>query len=232
MQLGSLFSGKTSGDAVKSRCPDCRAEIPLDDINVAKDLALCRACGKTWPFSSLQSVAEVAGVDLSLPPRGVRVETGMDGSTVITYRRLSGALLFLVPFTALWSGGSMAGIYGTQIARRHFDWKMSLFGLPFLAGTVVLCSVITFMLFGKWKITVRRGEGTVFVGVGGIGRTRRFDCGPGTRASLEASSVRVNNQSQEAIVVSRAGEKLLTFGAALSSRDVKLFIAAAMNRAF
>ena len=48
----------------------------------------------------------------------------------------------------------MAGIYGTQIASGSFDLKLCLFGLPFLAGTVVLATIILYLLFGKTTVTL------------------------------------------------------------------------------
>ena len=222
---------KAAPDPAGSLCPGCRSPIPLEDINVAKDIALCRSCGKTWTFSAVRSAAEMDEVNLEQPPRGVRVETDQDGATTIRYHRISPVLIFLIPFTAAWSGLSMACIYGSQFKRGHFDLHQSLFGLPFLVGTVILCSVIMFLLLGRWEIKLRRDEGTVFVGVGPVGWRRRFACGPGVQVSLERSSLEVNHRQQEAIVVSQAGQKLISFGAPMQSREVKVFIAAAMSRA-
>ena len=230
MRLDSLFSSGDSANAAAALCPGCRHPIPLDDINVAKDLALCRACGKTWTFSQVNAAKALAGVDLGHPPKGVRV-TEYQGSTKIVYHRISPTLLFLIPFTALWSGFSMYGIYGSQIRQGKFDLFSSLFGLPFLMGTVVLCMVILFGLFGRWEINLRRGEGNCFVGIGPFGWRRRFKGGPGARASLEMSSFRTNNQPQESILIEDGGTKIISFGATLGKRDVKVFIAAAISRA-
>lgn len=43
----------------------------------------------------------------------------------------------------------MWGIYGTQIIKGKFELSQSLFGIPFLIGTIVLLSVIFFTLFSK-----------------------------------------------------------------------------------
>ena len=230
MKFGSFLGVKAEPDATGSLCPGCRNLIPLEDINVAKDIALCRSCGKTWTFSLVRSAKEMGDVNLEQPPRWVRLETDYEGTTTIRYHRISRALIFLIPFTALWGGFSLAGIYGSQIKRGHFDLHQSLFGLPFLLGTVVLCSVIMFLLFGRWEVKLRRGEGTVFTGVGPAGWRRRFAFGPGVQVSLEQSSFEVNHQRQEAIVVTQSGQKLISFGAPMQPREVKVFIAAAMTR--
>jgi len=231
MKFGSFLGIKAPPDVTGSLCPGCRSLIPLEDINVAKDIALCRSCARTWTFSLVRSAAEMGEVNLEQPPRGVRIETDYEGTTTIRYRRISLVLIFLIPFTAVWGGLSMAGIYGTQFKRGEFDLGQSLFGLPFLFGTVVLCSVIAFLLFGRWEIKLRCGEGTVFTGVGRVGWRRRFAFGPGVQVSLEQSSFEVNHQRQEAIVVTQAGQKLIRFGAPLQPREAKVFIAAAMSRA-
>ena len=54
-------------------CPVCRAAIPLEDVNVAADLALCRACGKTCSFAMLSGSSEISLDCLAHPPRGIRV---------------------------------------------------------------------------------------------------------------------------------------------------------------
>src|ERR1035437_6750573 len=190
VKCGSFLGVKAEPNATGILCPGCRSVIPLEDINVAKDIALCRSCGKTWTFSLVRSATEMGDVNLEQPPRGVRLATDYDGTTTIRYHRISRTLIFLIPFTALWGGFSLAGIYGSQFKHGHFDLHQSLFGLPFLLGTVVLCSVIMFLLFGRWEIKLRRGEGTVFTGVGPVGWHRRFEFGPGVQVSLEKSSLR------------------------------------------
>ena len=35
-------------------CPNCRQELPLADVNMAEDMALCRACGYTGVSLLLQ----------------------------------------------------------------------------------------------------------------------------------------------------------------------------------
>jgi len=230
VKFGSLLSTTPlqTGEAI---CPGCGHTIPLEDINVAKDLALCRSCGKTWTFSLVNATKELKNISPDNPPRGVRVETDYEGATKITYKRASPIAFFFVIFTAIWGGGSMFGIYGSQLRKGHFSLSESLFGLPFLAGTIILCSLTAFFLFGRWEVKVRGRDGSVFVGVGPLGWRRQFTCGPDTRVSLEMSSFRVNNQQQEAIILQQGVEKIISFGAAISDRDVKLFIAAALGRA-
>ena len=231
MKFDNLFKPTDGLESRDTNCPGCGHAIPLDDINVAKDIALCRSCGKVWTFSLIRATKELAGVNLQKPPKGVRIEDDFQGGTRIRYHRISRALIFLIPFTALWSGFSMFGIYGSQIKNGHFDLGHSLFGLPFLIGTVVLCSIILFGLFGRWEIKTRRGEGSCFVGVGPFGWRRQFIFGPNASVSLEMSSFRVNQVPQEAITIQENGTKIISFGAPISSREAKVFIAAAISGA-
>lgn len=209
-------------------CPLCRATIPPDDVNVATDIVLCRACGKTSAFSMITGATSIDPNILLQPPRGVRIEQDFSRGRVISYRRLNPALFFLIPFTAFWSGLSMWGIYGTQFVKGKFELGQSLFGIPFLVGTIVLLSVILFMLFGKWRITLRQGMGTVFIGVGSLGWNRSFTYDRNTRISLRMTNLRVNGVPQSAILI-QTGEQDFVFGTLLKS-EAKQFIAAAILR--
>jgi hypothetical protein len=210
-------------------CPFCKAEIPLDDVNVATDIALCRACGRTAAFSMLQGVEALAHTALEAPPKGVRIERDVSGGARIIYRRLSPVLFFLIPFTALWSGGSMWGIYIQPLIKGTLKPGMALFGLPFLLGTLVLLGVITFLAAGRWVVTLHRGTGSVFVGMGTLGWTRTFTYDRQTLVSLRMTDVEVNHHHQTGIWI-KTGETELTFGALLKE-DAKQFIASAIMRA-
>jgi hypothetical protein len=208
-------------------CPKCRSVIPLGDINVAQDMALCRRCGAATPFSVLCGMAEIPAVSLDAPPKGVRVSQDFRGETKITYRRTSKAVFFLVPFTLLWSGMSLGGIYGEQILRGRFDPEQSLFGLPFLIGTVILLSILAYCLFGSWKIRLSQGTGTVFTGIGPLGWTRNFSFSRDSLVTLQPGSVKINNVTQKVICIKSSGDDFL-FGATIQD-DAKHFIAAVIN---
>ena len=181
------------------------------------------------PFSSIAEQSELGAVDLSAPPKGVRVGGDLIGGIEITYRRFSPVLFFLIPFAALWSGVSLAGIYGSQLAKGKFDWEASLFGLPFLIGTIVLLTVIAFLLFGSRRINLGRGVCGVFIGIGPLGWRRTIPLVPGTTVRLEASSLRVNNVRQRDVVVT-TGDQSIKFGATLPD-EVRAFVAAVLQKA-
>jgi hypothetical protein len=208
------------------QCPFCESAIPMEDVNVATDLALCRSCGKTCAFSLIGGVSEISVDCLKTPPRWIKAEKDFQGEITIVYRKLSPVLFFLIPFTAFWSGFSMWGIYGQQFVKGKFDLGQSLFGIPFLLGSIVLLTIIAFLLFGKWVITLCKGEGAVFVGVGFIGWKRHFRYARDSVVSLQKTSVEINNVPQKGILV-RTGEKDFVFGSLLKE-EAKKYIASAI----
>ena len=93
-------------------CPLCGSAIAIDDVNVATDIALCRRCGKSFPFSQVIRHAATTGPDLAAPPEGAWLEnTGYQIRVGATTR--SWTAFIVIPFTCAWSGMSLYGIYGT-----------------------------------------------------------------------------------------------------------------------
>jgi hypothetical protein len=79
---------------------------------------------------------------------------------------------FLVPFALFWAGGSLGGIYGTQIAKGEFNLWMSLFGLPFLAGSVFLVAITIMAVAGRTVVELAGGKLSIRTGALGIYRTK------------------------------------------------------------
>lgn len=212
------------------RCPNCGKELPLADVNMAQDVALCRACNYTGPFLAASAVPAMTDEELARPPRRVSLVREFGDALTITCRPSRASLWFLIPFTMFWSGFSMAGIYGSQIWKGEFDPKLCLFGLPFLIGTIVLVTIILFQLFGKTTVTLSKGRVRVFTGLFGKGRAREMDCGPGTTVTLASSNFRSNNVTQMEIVL-KSGEQELKFGAMMLTDPAKKYVAAVLRRA-
>ena len=170
--------------AKKYDCPKCGCEVEMANINVANDILLCSSCGETSRFSEivdLERKAQEEDYDAQLlnskPPKHLKVisdPADMTRRISLIYRKFSPTAFFLVPFTCVWSGLSMTMICGSQIAAGKFDLQASLFELPFLVGSIVLVSVSLFSMFGKRVLTLERGKGKYFFGVGFIGIFRRF----------------------------------------------------------
>lgn len=212
------------------KCPQCGGELALADVNVAQDAAVCRACRYAGPFLNALVVPELTDEQLARPPRRVKLQRGFGDALTLTVRPRRWALLFLVPFTAIWSGGSMAGIYGSQLWRGEFDPKLSLFGLPFLLGTLGLLTAILYMIFGRTAVTLAKGRVEVRSGLFGLGRTRVLACGPDTTVGVAMSNFRVNRVPQPEIVVTSGGQTF-KFGAVAFSKEELLYVAAVLRRA-
>jgi hypothetical protein len=115
----------------------------------------------------------------------------------------------------------MWGLYGRQLVQGKFDPAHSLFGLPFLLGTIVLLIIITYLLFGHWRINVGRGECEIFSGVGPLGRRRRIRLERASLVRMEASTLKVNNVPRQHIVIT-TGDEQLKFGATLPVRGPRV----------
>lgn len=167
--------------------------------------------------------------DLSQPPRGIAVSRSLISGIDIVYRRINPVALFLVPFTGLWSGLSLWGIYGSQWTSGKFDPVMSLAGLPFVLGTIFLLGMIIFLLFGSWRVHLDRGTARFFTGVGPFGRRREIAFGANTRVELPDAYVKVRRLPQQVITVT-TGERTVDFGAKMP-HDVRLYFAEVLREA-
>ena len=216
-------------------CPECGANVPLADMNVAADVALCRSCGTRSRIAELCEGDDEAGdcQVLSGPvPKHVRVirdPNDPSGKVELRYRRFNPVVLFLIPFTCVWSGLSVGGIYGSQLLERQFDPVRSLFGLPFLIGTVVLVGAILNLLFARRRLVLEYGHGSYSSKVFGIGRTRRFDLNRETGIGVDRQlwqprgqganfAIRVRNGNLSEKICSGWDEDARTYAIAMAKR--------------
>ena len=211
-------------------CPECGAELPFADVNVGADVGLCRKCGRSGPFLRSAAVPTMSDEELARPPKGVSLRREFGDALTIVAKPKKGALAFLVPFMALWSGASIAGIYVAPLAKGEFQMAAGLLGLPFLLGTAALAGIIAYLIFGETRVTIAKGRVKVFTGVFGHGRTREAAFGKGTVVALRDSSLSVNNVPQQEIALTRGGEEF-AFGAATIPGEAKKYVAAALKRA-
>lgn len=211
---------------MSTTCPACRSMIATDDINVSTDLALCRSCGKSFRFSEIVGELAAAGPDLNVPPAGAWYQPLPDGFTVGATTRTWQAA-FIIPFTCVWSGFSMSGIYGSQFAKGHFDLGSSLFGLPFIFGTCMLLSMCALYTAGKVVVTLRSGRLSIFTGVGPVGWTRSYSWTEFKTVREELSSG-VFNTNRRGKCVYLEGSRRVGFGSLLSD-DRRYFVASALR---
>jgi hypothetical protein len=158
-------------------CPECGLPIETADLAPAQGLAVCRFCERPFPLAACQAAVPFAQRNIVpelTPPKGVDVVETMDGFR-LTLSSRSCIAFFLVPFTLFWAGGSLGGIYGTQIAKGKFELFQSLFGLPFLVGSVFLIAVTAMAVAGRSVVELAGGRLNLRTGALGIYRTKSAD---------------------------------------------------------
>jgi len=159
---------------VEFHCPDCGLPIQAADLAPSQGVAVCRFCEKPFPMETCQTAVPFADrniVPVMTPPKGVDLVETMDGFR-LTLSTRSCIAIFLVPFTLVWAGGSLGGIYGTQIAKGEFNWMMSLFGLPFLVGSCFLIALTVMSVAGRTIVELAGGKFSIRTGALGVYRTR------------------------------------------------------------
>lgn len=214
---------------LKFSCPKCQVPFSMEDINVSQNMGLCRACGYHGPFIGVMVVPELSDEELVRPPRGVRFQRGFDDQLVIVCRPPRTGLFLLIPFTVFWSGMALGILYVVPIQQGTFDWKIGLFSLPFVLGSIVLWMSILYGLFGRVRITLTRGRVATSATVWGIGRRQSLECGEDTQVRLAKSNYRVNDTAQPEIVVSSGGRKL-KLGSLVLPKRVLPYIAGVLKR--
>lgn len=150
-------------------CPACGLPILPTEITPAGDLAYCRLCERTATVEACRAAKPLAQRPASLeaPPKGLRFTEDLTGFRVVL-STASWVALIVWPFMLVWAGGSLGGIYGTQIKSGEFNWMLSLFGLPFLAGSVFLFGIAFMATFGR--VIVESGpDGLLRIRKGGLG---------------------------------------------------------------
>jgi len=204
------------------KCPDCYTRIPNENLNIAADIAQCPSCDLVFKISDniprrarqeAKAKMEIdENFDISQPPNGAWINQG-EGELIVGATTRSFMALFMVPFMLIWSGGSLGGIYGSQIMNGEFNLFMSLFGIPFLLGSILFWGITLMFITGKVEITLDQREGKVFTGVGKIGYTKRFDLDDITTVR---EKITTGNKERTGTAIALEGQKQITFGGFLS----------------
>lgn len=199
-------------------CIRCGLPLQAENVNITANLAKCVDCGAVFRLDQTDDDsgaddAPPAGFQLDAPPAGVSFERRPDGFTITASTR-SAVALFIIPFTVVWAGGSLGGIYGSQILAGEFSVWMSLFGLPFLCGSLFLISVSAMSVLGSVRIEARNYDGRIVSGVGGIGLTKRFSWADITRVDEAFDVLRRDGSRRQHLVLE--GRSRIGFGSSLS----------------
>jgi hypothetical protein len=147
------------------------------------------------------------------------------GTVIVGATTRSPAAFFIVPFMCVWSGFSLGGIYVTQIISGKFDLVSSLFGIPFLIGTIIFGTLALMTVCGKVEVTIGRNS-SVFIGIGSLGWSRRFDWLTIKSIREEVTKTQYPGSSGAAIVLE--GARRLKFGGGLNE-ERRYFILSALK---
>lgn len=196
------------------KCPNCQTSIPIQNINVQTDIGKCDACSSVFKVSDIFTDVNPR-FNINHAPAGAWFHQNFNQTTVGATTR-SPMAFFLVPFMLVWSGGSLGGIYGSQIVSGEFDLFMSLFGIPFFIGSVVFWSITLMAIWGKVELTFNKQGGTIFTGVGKIGITKRFQWNEVARIEESTSQYKYPGGHGAQIVFE--GKNRHTFGSGLNEQ--------------
>jgi len=229
-----------TGDfSLNMRCPECGTGIRGEDVNVKTDLAKCLNCLHVFVFSERffeshlgkdrgSQIESIAAVDLNNPPKGCRIHR-QGSETVITASTRQPIAFFLIPFMLVWSGGSLGGLYGSQIIRGEFDLLLSIFGIPFLLGSAIFWYFTFMTLGGHVKIHISGNSVRIFSGIARIGK--RFTLGRHEIRSLVSVSNGKSGPGQGGYVIRAETDsgKYINFGGFLPT-DRRFFIIRALQK--
>jgi len=155
------------------KCPKCNSDIQTENINIQTDIAQCKKCQNIFKISENIKNYVDDGFNVNNTPNGTWIKTDFN-NTIIGATTRSPIAFFLVPFMLIWSGGSIGGIYGTQLVNGEFDLFQSLFGIPFLIGSIIFWSFSLMSIWGKVELTLDNQGGKIFTGIGNVGLIKRF----------------------------------------------------------
>ncbi len=228
-------------------CPKCKADITPDDVNVAQNVAYCRACDTLHKLSDLverESFDDAAAGEI---PAGAWLrDDGRQTRVGATMRSVGTAIFFLI-FSTFWNsivaifvvgaigsllGGDSSVSIGEGDNARPIESGDSLFVLLFMIPFVLVglgtLAVALLALFGRVEVTLRPGQGRVFTGLGPIGWSRRFDSTRVKNVSIETANSSTNGKPDRQVVID-AADRTVKLGTTLS-RARRRWIAAALQR--
>lgn len=102
---------------VELKCPTCGALLAMEDVNMATDMALCRACNKISRFSDLVQEERDEKILDSIPRRMSVLKTAR--GLEVTYRRPKGVGFFLLLFALIWNAITYVAVFAMMGETGH-----------------------------------------------------------------------------------------------------------------
>jgi hypothetical protein len=104
----------------------------------------------------------------------------------------------------------------------------SLFGIPFLIGSVVLVCLTLMTVFGKTVVRGSGDQGSLFIGFGSFGWTRKFHWNEITSVQLKLTKWQQNGRNLPLIEL--GGTKPIRFGSQLAEKRRDFMLAVLRQR--
>ena len=183
-------------------------------------MAHCPNCNNIFKISENLDIFIDYEFDFNNPPDGTWMRNDKN-KTIIGATTRSRIAFFLVPFIIIWSGGSIGGIYGNQIANGEFDLSQSLFGIPFLIGSIIFWSLALMTIWGKVELTLDNKGGKIITGIGNIGLINRFHWNDITKIKQGKPNIYYPGSQRGTLVLE--GKKRISFGLGVK-QDRRYFI--------
>ncbi len=241
---------------VTPTCSKCGRAIPSEDINVANDVAYCRACNVSHRLSALTAGAELENdIDLHNPPSGAWYRNDGAGPVIGATHRSLGAAVAALAIALFWNGiTSIFVLLALASTLRHLgtglpEWFPApnmngspmgvgmtiflwIFLTPFIAIGVVMVGAFLSALSGRTEVRLKQPDGLVFTGVGALGYRRRFDASAVKDVRIDESQWsdrRGTRQPKSCIVIETREGKQVKLGSMLTPQRRK-FVAGAVRK--
>jgi len=194
-------------------CPKCKSKLQSENINIQSNIGKCDKCGNVFSISDSLNLKVDDGFNINKPPKGAWLQKDFN-EIIIGATTRSPIAFFLVPFMVIWSGGSLGGLYGTQLSKGEFDLMQSLFGIPFLLGSVLFWGFALMSIWGKVEIRMDRQGGNIFTGIGQLGLSKTFKWKEVSSVKEAPSTVRYPGSNSGKLVLD--GLNRISFGIGLN----------------
>ena len=239
---------------MKPTCPKCKSPIPDNDINVAANVAFCRACNTVNKLSEIAEASDLADVDTSHPPAGVTYGPRGGGAEISWSHRSIGSAIGALLFGLFWNGilsvfigiallSTMKLMHVSlpgRLSTSQFNGDMGLWGtiglwiflLPFMAVGLFMIAAFVMAIAGRTEIRIEPGECSIFSGVGKVGWRRRFN--PANVKQVRVEDRRWHDSDGDSrrstmVVLEMETGKPLKFGAGFKPEQ-RNFVAAVLKK--
>lgn len=152
------------------QCPNCAGEVPVEQVNIGVDTALCPHCRQMFRPSEMLGPRSGDTEDWSSFGTSVAPEKPTDRDVVMEYFEDGGVGMYLPPgdsgkrsrfyftFSILWNAivFAVGGGFGWGMVQGDVPWLMVLFFIPFMAVGVLLLFWGCWLAWGSTSVGLDR----------------------------------------------------------------------------